>query len=226
MDVLQGSVPGIDRSRRIDGASLPIATAPVTAATSDNGLATDRTDLESHLDSMLVVSRNVYSETQWMLPYLTSSLVVIVVHVYFLFRYATEMFHVIFMCFNGFYPPEGERLEAIWTPTEYMFTQTGVVYLLLWSYPFAGHAAILAGLTATDWAGLTSGAFGYYLMSGVLWLLNVLIYSMYTWIICWDMIDPEWKICVVILVTVVMCGLYVIVCLISRFKFLRWRGGD
>lgn len=228
MGISKGSAPRINRSQPIDEASLPITMALDTAATSGSEVATDRTDNRSYLSPSVAVSGNIYSDMQFIIPYLTSSIVLIGVHVYFPFRNATKiLFYMVALSHDPDEytdPYQHYWLWPDWKPTEYMFTEIGVFYLALLSYLFAGHATILAGLTALDWASHPSGTFGYYLGFALSWHLTFVTNVMYTWIICWGVIDSDWKIRSVILVRVVLYGFYVVVCLAGRLKCLRKRG--
>ncbi|KAG7058361.1 hypothetical protein JMJ77_0005738 [Colletotrichum scovillei] len=227
MDTSQGSAPGTDQSQRIDEASLPNTTALDTAATSDSEVATDRTDNSSYLSPSVAVSVDIYSDMECMVPYLTSSLVVIGVHVYFLFRNATKtLFYMVALSQHpDEYPDPYQHywLWPDWTPTEYMFTEVGVFHMALLSYLFAGHGTILAGLMVHDWASPPSGTLGYYLRFALTWLSSIVTYGFYTWIICWGVINSDLKIWSVVLVTVVLYGFYVVACLASRLKCFRWR---
>lgn len=123
----------------------------------------DRTS-RRELSTTLTDSQS-YARRNWMLPYLSSSCVVLCGHTFGLFGYTTETFlHQ---------TPRGYL--GLWTPMDHLFITKGVFLLAILSYVFAAHAIILFGIAMDEWRGQ--------LNSAVYWGFAVVVHTMHLLII-------------------------------------------
>lgn len=127
--------------------------------------------MENSVTTVFLGANNMYVEN-WMLGYLTSSLIVLFIHVSCVFAEASNMFR----------RSDDPDYIGIWTPIEYLFLGRGVFFQAVLSYTFGSVGIVLLGISIEEWIGSKSGPEGR--VRELLFLVfAVCHYVMYLWII-------------------------------------------
>ncbi|TDZ21107.1 hypothetical protein Cob_v005987 [Colletotrichum orbiculare MAFF 240422] len=122
------------------------------------------------------MSKDLYSEASWMLPYLSYSVAVVWVHVSVLLPFS--LLQLAFATDAGYettlYSLSGWNVSIL----DYFF-QEGNIYFILFNYPFVGFATILAGSAAESWWKRPVTTKGRVLRNIYFWLLCFALHGGY-----------------------------------------------